>query len=605
MLHLLLNFLAFDDAERVMREGVFTITSVAGYSISKSIFFYAAFLVAAVAISFLLVYFFKQFFSSLTPQNTSQDPLVLPGLKIKEYVFLIVIILLVASANIFLREKTFGTYTYYTEEFYNLAAINELQQESFSIIYPYSVGNLMIGSILQGLSINLIYYKIFLNALAIVAIYFCLAAFIPRIRYRLLIFTWLMSLFFWSLIGPTLHANVLRLFMPVISVIFLFHFVNKYRELWQRKLIAISALFAAVLFFGAADSIAVFLVLYALFFLYQLLNGSLIKEKLIFIFSPLLAVVTMFVVFGVNYVNIFVNQVRSISFYSGHPNAAPYYNLFAIFGSSGIGEAVKSCLYTLIFYLPFVIMAGLIFYTTLLWQKKENRFQDQFVSIVLLLFTFLLYYRQNFGNAGPGRVVAASTVLLFVLLAIKKYYQPDRIKNAIFIISIAFFSICTLVGFYFLRYSLIYLYDAYQNRSVAIGLASCADTAFGKELVFAGFTHCDKSLVEELKEIKVLVKDRSFYVYDDTFGLYYILGARPITLMPSLYMAYTKESIIVEKLKDRAIEFIVYPRDNHFFGVPKEYLKDPRFMKVINDYRTNNFKKIFTSPRFEVYQITK
>ncbi len=601
----ILIFLTFDDAQRALTEGVFTITSIAGYSINKSLFFYAAFLIAATAISFVLVKVFKQFFNNLTPQSAAQEPLLLPKLKVKEYVFLLVVVIAVAAANIMLREKTFDSYTYYTEEFYNLAAINELRQESFSIIYPYSVGNLLVGSVLRDFGVNLIFYKIFLNALALIAIYFCLAVFIQKIRYRLLAFIWLASLFFWSLIGPTLHANILRLFMPVISVILLFHCVNKYRESWQKKLVALALVFASILFFGAADSIAVFLALYVLFSLYQCLNKSPLKEKVIFIVTPVMAIAAMLVIFGMNYGAIAINQIRSISFYSGHPNAAPYYNLFAVFQSSGIGDLIKNSLYTLIFYLPFVIMAGLILYLIVLWQKNDERHREQFACVVLLLFTFLLYYRQNFGNAGPGRVVAVSTVLVFVLLAIQKYYQPNKIQRTIFIISATFFFICTLVGFYFLRYNFIYLYEAHQNRLSAKGLVACSETSLGKELTFTGFTHCDEGLVAELMQIKTVVKEKDFYIYDDTFGLYYLLGARPMVLMPSLYMAYTKEDILVDKMKAKMVKYMVYPRQNHFFGVPEAYLKDPRFMKNINLYRDASFERVFISPMFEIFQLTK
>jgi hypothetical protein len=601
----ILDFFSFNDAQRAMGEGVFTITSVAGYSIDKSLFFYATFLVLVVAIAFILVKLFKQFFDNLSLQGGSQESLILPKLKTKEYIFLLVVIVVIGAANIMMREKIFDINTYYTEEFYNLAATNELRQDTFSIIYPYSIGNLFIASAMRNFGFNLIYYKIFLNALALIVIYICLAAFINKIRYRLLIFIWLISLFFWSFIGPTLHANVLRLFLPVISAILLFHCTNKYQHSWQKKLVALSLLFFAILFFGAADSIAVFLVLYALFSLYQFLITTSIKEKLIFVIAPLLAVAAMFVIFGTNYTSLFANQIRSISFYSGHPNAAPYYNLFAVFNSLGIGDFVKNSIYTLIFYLPFVIMAGLILYLMVLGQRKEERLKERFACVVLLLFTFLLYYRQNFGNAGPGRVVAASTVLVFILLAIQKYYQQNKIQKIILVISAAFFFISTLIGFYFLRYSLIYLYDAHQNRLTAKGLVACSEMSLGKELSFTGFTNCNEVLVEELIQVKAVVKDKDFYVYDDTFGLYYLLGARPVTLMPSLYMAYTKESIIIDKLKKSKVEYMIYPRQNHFFGVPEVYYKDQRFMTNINLYRDDNFKRVFVSPMFEIFQLIK
>lgn len=601
----ILNFFSFDDAQRAMREGVFTITSAAGYSINKSLFFYATFLIVVTAVSFILVKIFKQFFNNLTPPSSSQEPLLLPKLKIKEYIFLFIVIIAIAAANITLREKTFNSYTYYTEEFYNLAAINELQQETFSIIYPYSVGNLFVASALRGLGMPLIYYKIFLNALALIALYFCLAAFIAKIRYRALAFIWLVSLFFWSLVGPTLHANILRLFLPVILVILLFHCVNKYRESRQKKLVALALIFALVLFFGAADSIAVFLVLYGFFVLYQFLHKASLKEASIFMVAPAIALAAMLIIFGTNYVAIAANQIKAISFYSGHPNAAPYYSLFAIFRSSGMGEVIKNSLYTLIFYLPFVIMAGLILYVMVLGQRKEERRSEPFAAVVLLLFTFLLYYRQNFGNAGAGRVVAASTVLVFILLAMHKYYQRSKIQETILAVSAVFFIVCTLVGFYFLRYNFIYLYEAQQRRFASGDLVSCAETFLGRELSFAGFTHCDLGLIKELAEIKAVVSDRYFYVYDDSFGLYYLLGVRPITLMPSLYMAYAKESILVGKLNGREIKYMIYPRQNHFFGVPEVYLKDPRFMKNINLYRNANFERVFISPMFEIYQFNK
>jgi hypothetical protein len=601
----LLSLIPFNDAANALKEGVLSATSTMGYSVTRSVFLYVAGAGCAVAVSFLFTKLFKSSFIRQTPQALEQKPLVIPRLQKKEYIFLGIIIVLCGIANITFRERIFDANAIHTEEFYNLSALNEVKQESFSIIYPYSAGNLLIASVLRTAGVSLVYYKIFLNFLAIILGYCCLAVFIKRVPYRFLACLWLFGFYFFlSAIGPTLHANNLRFLLPVGGVVLLFHYANAYARYYAKRLAALSTIFAGFLFFGSADTIAIFLVVYGLFSVYHMLQSSGIKEKVVFIVAPGIGVLSLGVLFGANYVNIALNQFRSILFYSGHANALPYLSVFTILHSTSPLDVVKNGIYTIISYAPFVIFANLILYLVSVWQKKEDRFKESFAVVVLLFTVYFLYYRQSFANAGAGRIVTASGVLVFLLLAIKKYYRPTLMSKIIISLGIIFFCAHFLVSSYFLRYNLQYLYRQYVAiKTVSEEFVPCSQTFLKENLDFAGFTYCRKDLIEELSRLKTVLGGQPFYVSDDTFSLYYLMDARPIVLIPSYYMAYSKQRILLDTIKNEKVEYIVTQPKRNVFGVPDAFLDDPRFMRVINEYQKNHFKKTISIPGFTLFQV--
>lgn len=600
----LLSLIPFNDAANALKEGVLSTTSTMGYSVTRSVFLYVAGAGCAVAVSFVFNRFFKRFFTRQTPQALEQKPLVIPRLQKKEYIFLGIIIVLCGIANITFRERIFDANAIHTEEFYNLSALNEVGQESFSIIYPYSAGNLLIASVLRTAGVGLIYYKVFLNLLAIILGYCCLAVFIKRVPYRFFACLWLFGFYFFlSAIGPTLHANNLRFLLPVGGVVLLFHCANVYAQHYLKRLAALSVIFAGFLFFGSADTIAIFLVVYSLFFVYQIMQSLEIKEKAVFVVAPGIGLLCLGILFGTNYLNIALNQFRSILFYSGHANALPYLSIFTIFHSATVYDVVKNGIYTIISYAPLFIFANVILYLVSIWLKKEERFKESCVVLSLLFATYFLYYRQSFANAGAGRIVTASGVLVFLLLAIKKYYRPTLMSKIITSLGIIFFCAHFLVSSYFLRYNFQYLYRQYVAvRTVSEEFIPCSETFLKENLGFAGFTYCRKDTIEELSRLKAVLSGRPFYVYDDTFSLYYLLDARPVVLIPSYYMAYSKQRILLDTLKNERVEYIVTQPKEHVFGVPDAFLDDPRFMRVINEYQKNHFKKTISIPGFTVFQ---
>lgn len=595
------NFFNFNDAAQAVKEGVFSETSVGGYSINRSLVLYVGFIALSIVVSFLVSKIFKKFFANNIAQIREEKPLTFFRLQNKEYIFLGLFMVVVAVSNLFLHEKTLNYETIHSEDFYNLAALNEIRQAAFSIIYPYSVGHLLIASILKNLGIQLIYYKIFLNFIAIFFVYSCLSLFISRISYRIGTFIGIASLFFLSIVSPSLHENILRFFMPVISTLLLFHFVNYFSAQFWNKTLGLSAVFSAVLFFGSADNIAIFLVVYFLFSIYQIIINKNLRDRLVFIIVPIFGLLVQFIIFGVNYKNLITNQLLSIVFYSGHPNSVPYLNLFYFLHSQSIGSFFKNFTYTLIFYLPFLLFASIIFYYFSIWETKTQRYREPFIILIILFIAYFLYYRQNFGNAASGRIITTSTILMFLLLVIKKYFSPNIINKTIFYIAVIFFFTVFLVNTYFLRYSLLYFYDANQVVQNTGNTVLCSETFLKNEMAFIGFNYCDRSLVADLEQIKIRINSQPFYVYDDTFSLYYLLSGRPIVLITSYYMSYTKEAVLVEKMQARQVKNMIYPRQNHFFGVPEESLKNPNFMKIINNYRDDNFNKTLISPHFEVY----
>jgi hypothetical protein len=604
----IISLFNFNDAAKAVGEGVLSYSSTSNFSLIKVNILYGSLLLGAVLASFLCFKFFKKYFIWDTPAVSIEDTkIIFPRLSKRDFLFIGIFCIIIACVNLLLKEKIFNLDSLYNEEFYNLSALNELKNNYFSIIYPYSVGNLLLGGMLSKFGIGFIYYKIFLNSLSIVLAYYCLAIFIKKFFYRIAATLWLFLFYFFnSTIAPALHSNNLRLFLPVISIILLFNYTNKYYQVWQRKFLALTLIFIFVLFFGSADSIAIFSVLYILFALYQFLSNLVLKEKLVLIFAPIMAVAVMFLFFGPNYWNLALSQVLSIINFSGYVGSASYPNLFAIFNSRSLFEFVKVLIFTLIYYLPFLMLINLIFYFFIICLNKDERQKNSFLFVIFLFFAYVLNFRKALSEGGAGQVVTSSIVLVFILLVIKRYFKPDSFNKIILRVGIFFLSIIFFVGLYFMRYSILHFYSAYQEYNTnTSSLIPCSETIFKDRLAFAGYMMCQKDLIDRLVEVKKIINEKPFYVFDDTFALYYLLEGDPVELVPSMYMAFKQQDILVNKIEKMNVEYMIYPRQKHFFRVPDPYIKDPQFMKNINLYRDDKFEKTFVSPMFEVFKLIK
>lgn len=589
----------FNDAQEAIKNGIFSVTSISGYSITKSLVLYGIFLIVAIIVGLLFKNRIRVIIGKLTSTETE---FFLPKLLPKEWVGLCVLVAVTALINIGLEPKLFNWNTFHTEEFYNLAALNEFNQGSFSIVYPYSVGHLIAVNWMREFGFHFIYYKILINCAALVGLYYCISTVVKLQKLRWFCLIMILTLFFLPWAVPTLHANLLRFFLPVFFTYSLFGiFQRYYQHPLYKRIIAYSGLLASLLFFGSADNIVIGTVLYGLFVLWEWQKLSWIDRGWFFL-PPLAAVVFLEVATGFAYVNLLASQLQSISMYSGHPNAMPYFSISTIFSAKDVREVVIQTMYTVIFYVPFILMAGLIACGTALWSYEQKRkFSIPFASTAMLFVAYILNYRQSFANAGSGRVITASIILVFIISAIRMYYPVSRLTKYLSIITVVFFGVAITISLYFLRYTFQYLYSSHTMSAYSDTALPCKDTIFAPQLTWAGFRYCDKSLVDQLEKIQHLVGKKLGYVYDDTFTIYYLLGIRPTVLIPTYYMGYTDQATLVAKMAASPIEYMVYPKEKHFFGVPIQYINDPHFMALINDYRKSNFSKITFLPDFEVY----
>lgn len=590
------SLISFSDASQALSAGVFSNTSLIGYSITKSLALYAIFCSVGAILAGI--------YRLTTAKNTepvSVDALRLPKITRNEWLVVGGVAVVLGIIALVVREKIFSLASLQGEEFYNLAALKEFGYSSFAIIYPYSIGNLFVARALQSLGVGLIWYKIALNTLALAGLYFTASLLTDKWKYRLGIFGLVVVMYIQPLISPSLHRNILRFLLPVFWLVGWYIVSSKTFQTYWKKVAIYSALHVGLLFFGSADTIVLGYVTYALWVALALIRKPLLQEVGAFVAAPIIAFVVLLGITGGAYSDLLTSQLHSIIFYSGHANASPYFNLANVWGSASLGAFVKNSLYAVLYYLPIVIIANLIIFLVLTFSTKRQKDASTWAFLAGLIVSFALSYRQNFGDASVGRIGITSASLIFATVLLLRFWKQEYLARIVATGSAVFFGLYLLVSLYFFRYSVVDILMAREAERSAVGLVPCSETFLQRELAFAGFTLCEKATIDELSQLREYVADTAFYVFDDTFSLYYLLSSRPVALIPTFYMAYSKEQILIERMKALRVFRIIVPRTLHFFGVPETALHNPDFMRDIKEYQTNTFVQQATLRHFKTY----
>lgn len=583
----------FDDVKIALANGVFSATTAIGYSISRSLWSYLIFLTVCF-LSALAYAFWRK--SDKTEIKISSEPRKMTISNVEIFLVLSTIVVL-GSLSIIFRERAFSFNSLNSEEFYNLTAAAELHTGNFDIIYPYSIGNLFIINLLDSAT-GILAYKIFLNILAIVAIYWMICWFVSEKKMRLLIFFWLIIFNLQSLVSPTFHRNVLRFISPAIIVVAIHYLLSRQMKFYN-LLFAVSVLIFSILFFFSADTLVISLLSYLIFIGTLLARRIPVRDLLPWLAGPVAGVVAVVLIFGFNYFSLIRSQISSIIVYSGFANTTPYFDFYDIFHPSISMAYLKLLVYLPIFYLPIVILGAIIIFIVINFRHFGLR-NNFFSALILLTLSFILYYRQNFGDAGAGRISITSLVLVFMVLALTnlRSLAGKRIVQ----VSLIFFTIFTVINIYFLKQNVVYYLDFYRKQVAHTDMIDCSSAIFGHQLNRAGFDWCDRDVTAMLVRLAEKIGEDYFYVYDDTFSLYYILKSRPIVLIPTYYMAYNRQRVIVEKIETIGSRFMIYPSKMNFFGVAETERNNSNFMKLINSYRDEKFRLFDSSPDYLLYK---
>jgi hypothetical protein len=377
------NLLSFSDAEQALSTGVFSNTSLIGYSITKSLVLYAVF----CGIGAMVAGVYRLATAKKTVEPVLIEPLTPAKIARKEWLVVGGVAIVLAVIVMIVREKIFSLTSLQGEEFYNLAALKEFGYSSFAIIYPYSVGNLLVARVLQFVGVGLVWYKIVLNTLALVGLYYTASLLTDKWKYRLGIFGLVVVMYIQPLISPSLHRNLLRFLLPVFWLVGWYIASSKTFQTYWKKLAVYSALHIGLLFFGSADTIVLGYVTYTLWVILALIKKPSLQEAGAFITAPIIALVTLFGLTGGMYSNLLISQLQSIIFYSGHANASPYFNLASLWGSASFGVFIKNSLFAVLYYLPIIIIANLIIFLVLTFSTKR---QKDAVTWALLAISSLL-----------------------------------------------------------------------------------------------------------------------------------------------------------------------------------------------------------------------
>lgn len=593
----IIHLIPFHDAAEAINEGVFSFTSTTGYSIARSLMSYSVYLLIMVCGAGIVAYIHKKNNTKLVLLKEKES--VYHKITKNEWIIVIATIGVFSILALFFRERIFDQSTLHSEEFYNLSALLELKNGHFDIIYPYSIGNLIMLNLFSSLGLNLIGYKIILNTLALICGYWAISMIVKKIRTRMITFFGFLVFFVQPLISPSLHRNFLRFLLPALIPIVLEYLINRMHIKSAYRVVLLVLCNIGILFFSSADVLVIGYTIYVLYLGIAWYERRRINDLVPFLYTPLVAIMFMSILTGFQYFYILKNQISSIFFYSGYANTTPYFNIFDISLSHGLGTLMKMCAYCLIYYLPIIALGSILIFIVLSY-RKEHLMYTPYRLLIGLAISYALYFRQNFGDAGIGRIGIASTVLVFIVLLLL-HFRGRATKNIVRVSSVFFtlIMISSLHSFYYVARDLSTNYEKQKKHE---GLVLCADTFVGEKLKFAGFEWCDEKLVSDLEKLNQQVNGRQIYIYDDTFSLYYILNSRPIVLIPAYYMAYSKEYILVERMKALSTNIMIYSKELHFFGVPEPYLTDTRFMRVINEYRQQEFRAATDTEKYVIYQ---
>lgn len=591
---LFFNFVIdFNDAQKALDDGIFSLTSVSGYSVSKSLFLFVSYIFSGI----LMALFFRLRKKECC-QADFKEVVSRPMISSREKIIIAVVIIGVIFLNLFFKETVFSETSLHSEEFINLSASNEFDfDDSFDLAYPYSFGNLIILKGFESLGLELIIYKIILNALALIFAYYCLVALVARVSHRIYSFISFLSFYLYTVLVPTLHRNILRFLLPVFFL-FGLRFIDNLKKR-ENRLAALVALNFLIIFFSSADILVVSYIVYAGAFLIRILDKAEKKDLLIHAASPFIALAAMFLLVGSNLFSILYGQFLSLISYSGHVNATPYFDIYSIFHPLDLADLSKKALFGIIFFGPILILFNILAFLMLSYKKENLKISSSYAFLMILASAYFVYFRQCFGDAGFSRIGIVSVLLFFALMVL--LFSVSRAKYVKFLnhAGISFFLALIFVSLYFSRYGLI---DLYGQRQKIGGIESCNRLPFSDKMAFAGYEYCDQDLMQELGQISSKINDNDFYVYDDTFSLYYILGSDPGILTPSYNMSFKAQREIIGKMEKDRIGFIIYPKSGHFFGVPSDHMKDENFFKLINEYVNDKFTRYFETDSFLVYK---
>ncbi len=590
-----LQLIPFSDAVSALAEGVFSLTSTTGYSMARSILSYGIYFgIIAVGVC---IYLFRR--KSIHTEKTVELQIVKSSIPRKEWYIVFATIILFGFLVVLFRERVFDARVIYSEEFYNLSALIEFQGKSFDIIYPYSIGNLIMLQVFGWLGISSFVFKIILNSLALIFLYWAISTLVSKIKTRMFAFFWVIIFFVQPLISPSMHRNLFRFLLPALIPIVLEYIARRTYSKSYTKILLLILFNSALLFFGSADILALGYIIYGLHVVGLWFEKRSIRETVLFLYTPFIGVLGMLSITNFTYIEILKNQLSSIVYYSGYANTTPYLSLFQIFSSESITSLIKQLISAPIYYLPILVMGSTVVFIILSYRKYGLN-AGYFRLLFLLVVSYILYFRQNLGDAGIGRIGIASSVLIFIVLTLTHF--RERAAKSIIQWSVVFFILITLVSAYSFYYSALDLKNNYFKQQNHGGMMPCKDSFIGEKLRFAGFEWCDAGVIADFAVLREKVGDNSIYVYDDTFALYYILGKRPVALIPAYYMAYSRQDILLEKMDNDNIEILVYPKDLHFFGVPSEYLSDFRLMSRVNAYRDEYFGEPIDTPLYTLYE---
>lgn len=596
----LLSLWPASDARQALAEGVFSATSIVGYSVGKSVLLYVFYIALAAVLGFGYMMWARRRPETGRVEVGEGHMSGLPIIQKKEILFLALVVVFFAVANYACSVNFFDANAIRSEEFYNLSAMEELRYEQFDIIYPYAIGNIIFADLFRNIGLDLMAYKTVLNSVALVFLYLAIAIFVKG-RRRIIYFSLIVLFYLQPIISPSLHRNLLRFCIPffVLSSLYLIH--NNLGKK-TRNYIYLFLVNVLVLLLSSADVLVVSYVVYSLFISLSWLKERDSKKFLLYASGPLAALAFLFIIFGWNEFYLLQHQLLAIPYYSGFVNTNPYVDIFEIFRSDSPWQLLKNASNVLIFYLPPLIIFNLVLFFICHIKKINIDLSSPLTYAMILTPAYFIYHRQTLGDAGVGRIGIAAIILMFITIILAEVRNKPAYLRLIYHTALVFFIAIFSVNLYFLRYSLVDIYNAQLRDKTGNGVMLCADTPFSQQLKFAGFTYCDKSFVAELSALKETIGNNQFYVFDDTFAFYYLFGARPVVLIPAYSMSHSGQAEIIKKIADNDIFYIIYPRDSAFFGVPPASVGNENFMGLIKNLIQEKYRLAKKSPLFYLYQ---
>lgn len=588
--------ISFNDAQTALSSGIFSLTSVSGYSVTGGLFMYVFYIAIAIIFGLIGNKFYKDKLHINSVDSLQTDKRGVKGIVIFGILAAIIVPLLVFNFS----PKVFEQNSIHSEEFYNAAASLAWQDDgaAYDVPYPYALSNLLFLHYFGDFSNSLFLYESLLGVIALIFLYYIVSIYSKNFIQKLLSLSALFSMWGYSIIVPSMHRNIFR-FSLIIFFVYFLQFINA-RKLSDIQYTASHVLLSLfLLLFGSADIIAIIVILYLFYFIILIINKTELKRIVIYCISPIVSFLLLWTVLGNNLYLYFKFQLLSIMTYSGHVNAAPYPSILYILRDGWI-EMFKQSIILADLYLPILIIFNLILIVIWKFNRKDYRPDSIIVSLTLFSLAYFMYFRQNLGDAGWSRVAVISGVMLPIILILRNRFEGVYIR-IIYYLSIFFVISLSIVCLYFARFGITDIMHSNSQSNVAKYSEVCPESIVCKGLQSMNYRYFDDGIVSQLNELKKLVGNARFYVYDDTFSLYYLLDSRPITLTPSYSMGYSSESQLIEKMSLEKVEFIIVPKNSHFFGVPKEATDNPDFMKIIKNYMVQNYSVYGDLPDYKVY----